>query len=247
MQHPIIPPKPINETVHPEITRLPELTFSRLLARKFLVGIVRFVVWLFTKVEVTGLDNIPLEGPLLAVSNHLGDADLVLGAAFSPRQAEVLAKAELRNYPVLSLLLEIYGVIWIHRGQPDRRAIRAALQGLAEGRVIGIAPEGRESLTGSLEEGTHGAAYLAYKTNTPIVPITFTGTENSRIFPNMKRLRRTPITITIGAPLLLEHHQDWRNAIDTGTQTIMLTLASQLPPQYRGVYLNQTGVSTGQT
>ena len=35
---------------------------------------------------------------------------------------------------------------------------------------MGIAPEGRESQTGALEEGTGGAAYLAIKAGVPLVP-----------------------------------------------------------------------------
>ena len=140
--------------------------------------LARLLAWIFTKVEIQGLENFPSQGPAIIVANHLGDADFVLGIAFTPRPPEVLAKAELYNFPVLGKLMELYGVIWVHRGQPDRRALRASLQGLAEGRLISLAPEGRESLTGGLEEGTNGAAYLALKANAPILPVTFTNTEN---------------------------------------------------------------------
>ena len=231
-----IPKKPVAEIVRPEITKLPELSSSRRLARWLITGLARMMVWLFTNTEVTGINNLPKHGPLLIVTNHLGDADLVLGVAKIPRVAEVFAKSELRDYPLLGLLFRAYGVIWVHRGQPDRRALRVAMQGLNEGRTIGIAPEGRESLTGGLELGTSGAAYLANKTDVLILPVTFTGTENQHIYPNMKRLRRTPVIITIGKTFKVEPHQDWRIAVENGTQTIMLTIAKQLPPESRGVY-----------
>jgi len=231
-----LPQKPIAEIVRPEITRLPELYFSRRLARRLITGLARMVVWLFTRTEVEGINNFPTQGPLLIVTNHLGDADLVLGVAKIPCSAEAFVKAELREYPVLGLLFRAYGVIWIHRGQPDRRALRVAMQGLNEGRIIGIAPEGRESLTGGLESGTRGAAYLAVKTEVPLLPITFTGTENHHIYANMKRRHRTPVTITIGQTFKVEPQQDWRIAVEKGTQTIMHTLARQLPPEYRGAY-----------
>jgi 1-acyl-sn-glycerol-3-phosphate acyltransferase len=110
------------------------------------------------------------------------------------------------------------------------------LDGLAEKRVIFIAPEGRESVTGSLEGGTAGAAYLALKAGVPLVPMTFTGTENSHVFPNLKRLRRTRITLTVGPAFELESSPDWRESVRAGTSTIMKKLATQLPPEYRGVY-----------
>lgn len=231
-----LPPKPLSENIRPEITRLPALTFWRRVARGFWRSAARLLAWLFTDLQTFGLDNIPAEGGALVVSNHLGDADLLIGIAVGPRLPDALAKAELYDYPVLGKLMEAYGVIWVHRGQPDRRALRAALRGLAEGRLISIAPEGRESLIGALEEGTHGAAFLALKADAPILPVTFTGTENKRMIPNIKRLRRTPVTITIGPPFQLEAHEDRRTAIERGTKTIMRKLASQLPPEYRGVY-----------
>jgi len=233
------PSKPVTKRVRPEITRLPALTPWRRAARWFLVRLVRLMVRLLTRVQVSGTENTPQQGPVLVVSNHLGDADLVLGLAFSARPLDALTKADLYDIPVLGWLMEIYGVIWVHRGQPDRRALRAVLQGLAEGRMIAIAPEGRESVTGQLEEGTHGAAYLALKSGAPILPVTFIGTENRLVYNNVKRLRRAKISLTVGKPFHLQPGDDWRRAVVQGTEQIMLTLAGQLPPEYRGVYLTE--------
>jgi 1-acyl-sn-glycerol-3-phosphate acyltransferase len=102
--------------------------------------------------------------------------------------------------------------------------------------MIAIAPEGRESLSGALEEGTGGAAYLALKSGAPILPITFTGTENARIYGNLKRLHRSQVTLTVGALFRLDEYPDRRQAVELGTQKIMRTLAAQLPPEYRGIY-----------
>lgn len=101
---------------------------------------------------------------------------------------------------------------------------------------MGIAPEGRESLTGALEEGMGGAAYLALEGGAPILPVTFTGTENDRLYPNMKRLRRTEMTMTVGPMFRLEDPEDRRQAVEKGTRRIMQTLASQLPLEYQGAY-----------
>ncbi len=238
-----IPPKPVAGQVRPELTRLVPLTRRRLAFRRAVVALLRGLVWLCLRLEVRGIENVPRQGPLLAVINHLGDADFVLSLAYSPRIPEVLAKTELYDYPILGRLLHAYGVIWIHRGRPDRRALRAALQALAEGRVVGLAPEGRESLSGALEEGTLGAAYLALKASVPLLPLTFTGTENRQVFANLKRLRRTPVTMTFGEIFYLasatpggEEGCGWHAAVEAGTQQIMRTLAAQLPAEYRGMY-----------
>jgi 1-acyl-sn-glycerol-3-phosphate acyltransferase len=92
-----------------------------------------------------------------------------------------------------------YGVIYVHRGRPDRKAIRAALDGLAEGRMLALAPEGRQAVDGKLEEGTEGAAFLAMKTGAIIVPVAMTGTENENIY-NRKWRRRARVTLSVGKP-----------------------------------------------
>lgn len=138
--------------------------------------------------------------------------------------------------PILGKVLDAYGVIWVHRGQPDRRALRAVMEAMHENKMVAIAPEGRESLTGALEKGTDGAAYLALKTDAQVLPVTFTGTENSRVFNNLKRFRRTDVTLTIGKPFRLERVGELRSSIALGTETIMHTLARQLPIEYRGYY-----------
>jgi 1-acyl-sn-glycerol-3-phosphate acyltransferase len=229
-------PKPRSDQFRPELIRLAPLTRWRKLFRILVSWLSRFLVFLWTRPKVFGLENLPDEGPALYVSNHLGDADLIIGFTFAPITAEPVAKIELYDINLLGWLLDSYGMIWVHRGQPDRRAIRVILEALDQGRIVGIAPEGRESLTGSLEEGTRGAAYLALKADVPIIPITFTGTENKRVFGNMKRLRRTDVSVKIGTPFKLESSRPTRESITKGTELIMNTLANQLPPEYRGVY-----------
>lgn len=228
--------KPRSLVARTGITRLPRLTPGRRALRAIVRWLARLVTFLFTRTSVTGLDNLPRQGPALLVFNHLGDADLVVWAAYTPLIVEALGKVELYDFPLLGRLLDAYGTIWVHRGQPDRGALRAVFEGFKEGRMVAIAPEGRESVTGSLEEGTGGAAYLALKAGVPVVPVTFTGTENWRIYGNLKRFRRTEVTVTVGAPFRLPPLPDRRTAVERGTETIMRTLAEQLPVEYRGKY-----------
>jgi len=212
------------------------MTLLRRLVRWLLQNLIRVVVKVVFQVELRGQAHLYTHGPLLLVSNHLGDADLLVGLAVAKTPFDAMAKVELYDLPVIGWLMDIYGVIWVHRGQPDRKAIRAALDGLAEGRIIAIAPEGRESVIGALEGGTHGAAYLALKANVPVLPVALTGTENGRVYDNLKRLRRTKVTITVGEPFRLTMLPDRRQALQEGTEKIMRHLAKLLPPEYRGVY-----------
>jgi 1-acyl-sn-glycerol-3-phosphate acyltransferase len=156
-----------------------------------------------------------------------------------------LGKIELFDLPILGKLMDWYGVIWLHRGRADTRALRAALAGFAEGRIIIIAPEGRYSVTGALEEGSDGAAFLAYKSGVPILPIAITGTENENVYGHMKSFRRARVNVRVGKIFRLEEQasggamngsKDRREAIAEGTHQIMQALANLLPEKYRGAY-----------
>jgi 1-acyl-sn-glycerol-3-phosphate acyltransferase len=232
-------PKPVSKDYRPWLTNLPRLTRTRRLVRRFYQAVCRLVLRVVAQVQVQGIEGFPAQGPALIVTNHLGDADIPLGLGGLSIAPEVLAKTELRDIPFLGWLMNAYGVIWLHRGRPDRKALRLALRALAEGRFLVISPEGRESLTGALEAGMYGAAFLAIHSEVPIVPVTFTGTENWRVFLHLRHLRRLSFSLTIGSAFHLQGLTNTRQAIRQGTETIMRHLAAQLPSEYQGIYALQ--------
>jgi 1-acyl-sn-glycerol-3-phosphate acyltransferase len=236
-----IPPKPHTRYHNPELTRLP----NHSLAQRIFRWLVHFVVLVLDKLllstQLVGMENFPRQGPAFVVMNHLGDAEAVLVAAHLPLSVDAFTAIDLYyEHTFLGRIMDAYGVIWIHRGTPDRHALRMGLQGIAEGRIIVIAPEGRESVTGSLEEGTSGAAFLALRTGVPLIPVTFTGTSNKVIYPNLHRLRRSPVSMTVGPPFNLQVTGTGKDALESATLEIMRALACQLPEELRGVYKSST-------
>lgn len=230
------PSKPVSQLWRPERTRLPRLTRGRRAFRACMRLVCRFLVFACTRVSLAGMENFPRKGPALVVTNHLGDGDLVLVVACLPAYGEILAKIELIDLPVIGRLMDAFGVIWVHRGRPDRKALRIALEALHTGRFVGIAPEGRESLAGGLEVATRGAAFLALHSGVPIVPVTVTGTENGQILSNLRQLRRTAVSLTVGEPFVLPQPAKGRTALRDGTRLMMERLARQLPAELRGAY-----------
>ena len=238
LDQPSSPPKPVTDVWRPDLVALPRLTFGRRAFRVFLRGVTKLLTFLLLRAEVSGLENFPRYGPAVIVFNHLGDADAVLMMAALPNKspAEGIGKIELNEHWLVGRVFRAYGIIWVHRGQPDRRALRAALEGLAEGRMITLAPEGRQSVIGGLEEGNAGAAFLALKSGALIVPVAMTGTENSSVFGHLKQWKRAPVTLKVGEPFVLPQYKDRQKTLQEGTELIMKTLASLLPESYRGKY-----------
>jgi len=234
---PSLPPKPVADVWRPELVRLPKMTFARRAFRVFGHGLMKLVAKICLNVTVEGMDNFPQQGPLLVVINHLGDADIAAVISTLPVSPDALGKIELYDLPILGKMIDWYGVIWLHRGRSDIRALRAALEGFAEGRVIVIAPEGRYSVTGALEEGSGGAAFLAYKSGAPILPIAVTGTENENVYGHLRQFRRARVHVKVGKMFgLTEQVSGRQEAVALGTKQIMAALASLLPEKYRGEY-----------
>jgi len=229
-------PKPVTDVWRPDLVELPPLTLKRRLFRVFIRGLTKLVTFFTMRAVVRGLENFPKRGPALIVINHLGDADAVLIAASIPTTIDGMGKIELNDDTRVGPIFRAYGVIWVHRGRPDRRALRAALDGLAQGRMVGLAPEGRQSVSGGLEEGSEGAAFLAMKSGAPIVPIALTGTENENIYGHLKRWKRAPVTLTVGKPFVLREQANHQAMLQEGTRQIMESLADLLPKSYRGNY-----------
>jgi len=234
-------PKPVTEWWRPDLVALPRLTFARRLFRILLRALAKLMVAVLLRTTVTGMENFPKKGPALVVINHLGDADVVLLGASIPTLIDGMGKIELYEHWLVGPLFRAYGVIWVHRGRPDRKAIRAALDGLAAGRIIALAPEGRQTVEGGLEEGTDGAAFLAMKSGVPIVPVAMTGTENENIYGNMKRWKRARVTLSVGKPFFIREQADRQAMMREGTRQIMEALAGLLPESYRGIYKESVG------
>jgi 1-acyl-sn-glycerol-3-phosphate acyltransferase len=233
--HPSSQPKPVTDWWRPDLVQLPKLTPARKLFRIFARGLAKLLVFVTMNVNIKGLENFPKKGPALIVFNHLGDADAVLLAACIPASIDGMGKIELNEHWLVGPMFRAYGVIYVHRGRADRKAIRAALDGLAEGRMIVLAPEGRQAVEGKLEEGTEGAAFLAMKTGAIIVPAAVTGTENENIY-NRKWWQRAHTTLSVGKPFHLNEGDDRQTVLREGTRQIMESLAGLLPESYLGNY-----------
>jgi 1-acyl-sn-glycerol-3-phosphate acyltransferase len=192
---------------------------------------------LLTRREVEGLEYLPSEGGFLLVFNHLTNFDPHLLFTVARRdRATGLTAAEYRSRPLHRFLVESCGGIWLRRGAGDRRALDLALALLAEGWMVGLAPEGRRSPTGALRPGRPGAAFLALRSGAPIVPAAVMGTE--AIASALRSGRRARVRVRFGPPFRLaaEQRSISRQALQRHTGRIMSEIAALLDPGYRGAY-----------
>ena len=142
------------------------------LARTLLSALARVTV------EVDG--EIPRDGPLIVVANHISNADPPLVAGWlTPmlgRQMHILAKQALFVGP-LGWILRRLGATPVKSGGSDIEAYRVARGVLERGEVLCIFPEGTRSPTGVMQEPKPGVAMLATRNGVPILPVGVSGSD----------------------------------------------------------------------
>ena len=207
--------------------------------RYILRSLIRLIFNLIAHVEVTGYENIPTQGNFVIATNHLGIVDAPLAFyALDRWDLFVLVGEKWKKKFFFRWLGKNFNFIFIDRFNPDIKALRTVIALMDEGKNLVIAPEGTRSRTGALIEGKPGVSYLATRLGQPIVPVAIAGTEDKVIFGNLKRLRRSHITITAGKPFTLPPlPRENRDALlKQYTDEIMCHIAVMLPEKYWGVY-----------
>jgi 1-acyl-sn-glycerol-3-phosphate acyltransferase len=171
--------------------------------------LVRPWLWLFTRPEWRGQENIPLTGPAILVFNHISYADPFVAAHFvfdRPRELRFLGKASLFTIPVGGYILRQIHQIPVHRASTDAvKALAAAIAALHRGEAIVIYPEGTCTKDPDLwpMQGRTGVARLALITGAPVIPIAQWGAQRIH-HPVTGRIRlrpRTPVTVAAGPPV----------------------------------------------
>ncbi|HEY3291757.1 MAG TPA: lysophospholipid acyltransferase family protein [Anaerolineae bacterium] len=198
-------------------------------------AILRLAYRIVIRLEITGLSNVPVSGPVIVMINHVNFFDSVVVLASLGRSLTPMAKVEAFEEPWIRPLVITYGAIPVHRGAVDTAAIRSAIQVLSEGGMILISPEGTRSPTGGLQLGQEGLAYLATKTHATVLPVGIVGTPS--VAPMLKHFKRAHVTITIGKGFIMETEgKPTRQDLHQLTENAMYQLAALLPESMRGVY-----------
>ena len=190
----------------------------------------------FGRLEVYGAEYVPHYGPLIIISNHLSYNDPPALFVSTPRVLNYLGKIELFSNRWKSFLMRLAKVHPLDRSGTGLDALKTALKVLSRDGVIVIFPEGGISPTHSMQKARQGAAFLAIKSQAPILPIGISGTEKFAPWRMVLPLQR--FRVNIGPPFtppVLEGRID-KHIINSVSEMMMNRIAVLLPENYRGVY-----------
>ena len=194
---------------------------------------------LISDVHISGLENIPKNDTYIIVINHISIVEPPFVIAFWPVAPEAIGAKEIWERKGQSLLAKLYGGIQVHRNEFDRQVVEKMISAVDSGHPLLIAPEGGRSHTPGMRQGYPGVAYLAEKSNAPILPVGIIGSTEDFLGEAIK-LKRPVLEMkvgkTISLPKVKGRGAERRRELKTNTDLIMYSLADLLPSEYQGVY-----------
>ncbi len=205
--------------------------------RHMMRALIRRVMFTTCAIRITGTENIPDQGPVIMMMNHISalDPGLIMGAVTN-RFVIPMTKIENTEHPVGALAVWWWDAYTVRRGEVDRSALTNSIELLRSGQCILIAPEGTRQKNG-LARPKEGMAYVATKADAVIVPAAISGAIGWK--QKWLRFQRPHINIHFGKPFRFktEARRVPREDLAAMTDEAMYQLALAVTDEtMRGVY-----------
>lgn len=152
----------------------------------------------YHRVTVLEPPRLPRKGPAILVCNHTSGLDPVLIQSACRRLITWMMAKEYYDIKAIGWVFRTVEAIPVERSGRDLSSTRQALRALADGRVLGIFPEGKIETSRELLPFQTGVAMMAIKTGVPVYPAYLDGTQRNKemlraiALPNRATLRFGP-------------------------------------------------------
>ena len=158
------------------------------------------VARLLFRVTYEGLENVPTSGAFIVAPVHRSNIDFGLASVLTKRRMRYMGKESLWNVGWFGSFITMLGAFPVRRGAADREALHRCMEVLAGGEPLVLFPEGTRRSGPLVTDLYEGAAYVAIRTGSPIVPMAIGGSE--RALPKGTRIPRpVKIHVVVGAPI----------------------------------------------
>lgn len=159
------------------------------------------------RVEVSGVERVPGEGPFILLANHQSLLDPILVQAAIRRPVHTMTKSTQFGHPFMGWVMPRINAFPVRRYRVDPQAVRVVLRLLEEGKGVGIYPEGERSWDRRIQPLRRGTVRVILKAGVPVILCGVSGTYG--IWPRWsRRLRRRRVRIRFGEPLSFGRHDD---------------------------------------
>lgn len=159
--------------------------------RKVLVFCISTFSKIVFRVKKVGEENVPKQGAYIMCANHLSNWDAPILVSSTKRPMNVMAKEELFKNKFIHWSGKKCLVFPVKRGKMDIDSMKHSLQVLKNGEILMLFPEGTRKGMAKNGRAQNGAAFMALRTGTPVIPVNISG--------KMKPFHQ--VTLTYGKPL----------------------------------------------
>ena len=182
----------------------------------FLQTALLIVVRLLYRVRVVGLENMPKQGGVLLVCNHVSYVDVIILGILSPRPIKFLSYEGFERSWITRLIMRTMRTIPVAESKA-KDAIHKASDALKVGEVVCIFPEGHVTRNGGILPLSRGFELIARRANVPIMPVAIDGLWGSifsfrdgKFFWKMPKHFRRTVSVVWGQPFDASEHATTR-------------------------------------
>lgn len=181
----------------------------------------RLYLYIVHRMRVYGRKNVPKKGPFFFISNHMSNWDPFLLTAGSSTPIVFLGKKSLFEIPILGWFFKRLRARPLDRDGDPRDAINLMVGILKEGNRTAMFPEGtRNKVDNKLQTFKKGAAAIACKAGTPIIPVAIYGTNKGAFHK---------IAVSFGKPFMPEEGSG-KKALEATNQKMEEEVQALLTP-----------------
>ncbi|MBL7114731.1 MAG: MFS transporter [Kiritimatiellae bacterium] len=140
--------------------------------------LTRFVVLMITRmfyrIRTQGLENVPIEGGAVLVSNHVSWVDALLIAATQQRRIRFVMARDIASWRPARWLFRLMRVIPVASNDPPRELVASldkARKALTDGYIVCIFAEGGVTRNGTLGAFKGGVERIIKGVDVPVIPV----------------------------------------------------------------------------
>ena len=193
----------------------------------FARGLVEVVCRVYWRVRIKGRENIPKSGAYVIAPVHRSNIDTLLSGCLTRRRIRFMGKDSLWKYKWSGALFSSLGAFPVHRGTPDREALRICEEAVRGGEPAVLFPEGTRQSGPKVQPLFEGAAFVAARAGVPIVPVGIGGSEWA-MPKGSKRILPVKVAIVVGEPIPVPARTEGSRVSRRAVAELTDTLAERL-------------------
>jgi 1-acyl-sn-glycerol-3-phosphate acyltransferase len=190
-----------------------------LTVRFIVIGVCR----VYLRLRIIDAHKIPKTGTFILAPSHRSTLDIPVAAATTRRRLMYMGKDSMWKIKPIGVFLTALGSFPVTRGSADLEALKRCIAVLERGDPLVLFPEGTRRNGRVIEPLFDGAAFIAYKTGVPIIPVGIAGSEE--IWPPGTKLPRPKKCVVVVGDAI--HPKDLNGARATREMMSEFTLELQ--------------------